>query len=250
MLNGEHGILNQAARAKTETERKSTEEAVRLATIAAMTNTSHKVNVDELRKELTNSLGLNYTMDGDETNGWIVEAGGETYLITSNGEVKGEDEIPVQPIPIEDYGKEVKGYTLSGITTGVKWKIFLEDGQNIYLIADNYIEKNNIPQSKGRHSLGDGLYPRSAYFNDEVLGDYSGAKDIVENTKLSEKYNKWAYAHPETIYGGIKAVAYMLDTSKDVWGKYANNNYAEYAIGGPTLEIFCESYKKMIMGIK
>ena len=37
----------------------------------------------------------------------------------------------------------------------------------------------------------------------------------------------------------MKAVAYMLDTN--VWGIYAGST-AEYAIGGPTLELFCASY--------
>ena len=38
----------------------------------------------------------------------------------------------------------------------------------------------------------------------------------------------------------IQAVAYMMDTN--AWSIYAGDN-AEYAIGGPTLELFCASYK-------
>ena len=37
----------------------------------------------------------------------------------------------------------------------------------------------------------------------------------------------------------MKAVAYMLDT--EIWERYAGSN-AEYAIGGPTLEILYRSY--------
>ena len=33
----------------------------------------------------------------------------------------------------------------------------------------------------------------------------------------------------------------MLDT--DIWNPIYKNEYAEYAIGGPTLEMFCASYK-------
>jgi hypothetical protein len=33
----------------------------------------------------------------------------------------------------------------------------------------------------------------------------------------------------------------MLDTS--IWNKFVNSDYAEYAIGGPTIEMFCASYK-------
>ena len=35
----------------------------------------------------------------------------------------------------------------------------------------------------------------------------------------------------------------MMDTSDDVWGKWANSNFAEYAMGGPTLEMYVKSYK-------
>ena len=33
----------------------------------------------------------------------------------------------------------------------------------------------------------------------------------------------------------------MLDT--DIWNPIYKNEYAEYAIGGPTLEMYCASYK-------
>ncbi len=38
----------------------------------------------------------------------------------------------------------------------------------------------------------------------------------------------------------MKAVAYMLDTK--IWSKFANDNVAEYAIGGPTIELLFKSY--------
>ena len=48
----------------------------------------------------------------------------------------------------EIYGAIVTGYTLpSGTTTDVGWKIFYADNSNIYLIADNCVERNNLPNS-------------------------------------------------------------------------------------------------------
>ena len=40
----------------------------------------------------------------------------------------------------------------------------------------------------------------------------------------------------------MKAVAYMLDTSEEVWGKFAGDK-AKYAIGEPTIELLFKSYK-------
>ena len=37
-----------------------------------------------------------------------------------------------------------------------------------------------------------------------------------------------------------KATAYLLDTN--VWSGFANSSYADYAIGGPSLELFVDSY--------
>ena len=47
--------------------------------------------------------------------------------------------------------------------------------------------------------------------------------------------------YPTSTNTNMKAVAYMLDT--DIWNTHYKNEYAEYVIGGPTLEMFCESYK-------
>ncbi len=38
----------------------------------------------------------------------------------------------------------------------------------------------------------------------------------------------------------MKAVAYMLDTS--IWSKFAKEDVADYAIGGPTIELLFKSY--------
>ena len=57
MLSGDNGLLKQAARAKTETEQKSIEEQIKLAVIAAKTNTNSMLKSDDLEKELTKNLG-------------------------------------------------------------------------------------------------------------------------------------------------------------------------------------------------
>ena len=40
----------------------------------------------------------------------------------------------------------------------------------------------------------------------------------------------------------MKAVAYMLD--KDIWGNFANSSVAEYAVGGPSVEMLLKSYSE------
>ena len=52
MLSGENGILKQAASAKTETERVSAEEEIKLAYLAALTEGEGKINYNTLNEEL------------------------------------------------------------------------------------------------------------------------------------------------------------------------------------------------------
>ncbi len=146
------------------------------------------------------------------------------------------------------YGSKVTGYTCSG--TGVDtWRIFYADKDNIYLIADDYISINDAPKGKG----GTALYKNSDYrlSFDDVFKDYSGSDWILENSKAKKWLNKYfEYKNEDgntpnktSENTNIRAVAFMMDTSDSVWGKWANADLAEYAIGGPTLEMYVESYK-------
>ena len=88
-------------------------------------------------------------------------------------------------------------------------------------------------------------------FNDELINCYSsGASLIYSNEKVKNllkqyfDYSPDSYPNRESTNNNIKAVAYMLDT--EIWSaKYGDGEKnAEYAIGGPTLEMFVKSYNE------
>ncbi len=115
--------------------------------------------------------------------------------------------------PQKYYGVNVK-YECQNHET--KWKIFSSDGEKIYLIASDYISTKYIPCQ-----------------NDDRL------KYIVSFENIARHY--------KNILGKENAepVKYMLD--KIIWkyfGGFVNTKYAEYATGGPTLELLIESYNK------
>ena len=151
----------------------------------------------------------------------------------------GADEI--EKAPASYYGKVVTGYICDspGVTT---WRIFYADESNIYLIADDYISAENTPNGQG----GSKLYKNSTYKLgfDNVYKDYSGANWITQNSKGAKWLNGFlgsnSYNTSSSTNTNIRAVAYLMDTN--VWSIYAGDN-AEYAIGGPTIELFCASYK-------
>ena len=73
------------------------------------------------------------------------------------------------------------------------------------------------------------------------MSQYSGSEDIAENVK---KYNKDYFKDYTSTYSNMKAVAYMLDTT--TWRPFANSSeqYAEWAIGGPSVELLFLAYNK------
>ena len=78
---------------------------------------------------------------------------------------------------------------------------------------------------------------------ENVYNDYEGSKDILENSK-AKKWINLVDKYENSQNENIRAVAYMLDTSNEVWGKFKGEK-AEYAIGGPTIELFVASYNKI-----
>lgn len=145
------------------------------------------------------------------------------------------------------YGAIVEGYsleTVNGINynEGVSnWKIFHIDDNNIYLIADYFIQKKYCPSSK---NYAIGSYSNHALTMFNVIKDYTGTGDIIDNEikALNSKYFEYLTINNKTNTAiNAKAMAYMLD--KEVWSVYKGEG-AKYAIGGPTVELLLNSYNK------
>ena len=262
MLTGENGILNQAQEAKEQTEYKSAEEKVKLAIMGARANDG-QITVAELKTEV-GYQGGSVTGDAFPVE---VQMDGHTFTVDANGVISDKgtgggntpsggissSEIANAADKSEYYGAIVNGYELpSGTNTDVKWKIFYADESNIYLIADNYVKRVNLPNSTTEagvtiegtnHKPNDGSssYPRAAYFTN-ILGDYAGSARITDR-KLKALNNSYFNENNFTsTNNNMKSVAYMMDTN--AWNsKFKDvNNKAEYVIGGPTIELLFKSY--------
>ena len=149
----------------------------------------------------------------------------------------------------EYYGKVVIGYTPKNGATVQNWKIFYADSNNIYLIADDYVEKEYLPASTD--SLGNvttnkptaGSYARAAYFGSSLLLDYSTGSARITDEKIKALNNLYFSQGFTSTYKNMKAVAYMLDTK--AWGGFKDaKGKAEYVIGGPTIEMLMNSYSQ------
>ena len=169
-----------------------------------------------------------------------------TYEIVSETEKVDADDITSNP---EEYYGQYVDYQPSNGDTEVKWKIFYagtnpndstDTTNRIYLIADDYISSQYAPRGQGGSSIyvNDTDYRLS--FNN-VIGDYKGSSDVTNS--LVKPWLSYLNSYPSSTKNNMKAVAYMLDTN--IWNTFTDSTgKAEYAIGGPTLDLFSASYNQ------
>ncbi len=75
-----------------------------------------------------------------------------------------------------------------------------------------------------------------------IINDYTGSSDITNSRItpwLSYLNSRGGQSNTSS---NMKATAYLLDTN--VWDANFKGSKADYAIGGPTLDMFVASYKK------
>ena len=141
--------------------------------------------------------------------------------------------------PSTYYGKLVTNYTAPNSDPDIQWKIFYADESNIYLIASDYIKYNYCPAGTQGNTISRKTDYQLAF--DNVYNDYTGINSITD-TRIKSWIQKYLNVTQYSTNINAKAVAYMLDMS--VWNSYYKGDYADYAIGGPTLEMFVASYNQ------
>ena len=173
------------------------------------------------------------------------------YLKNDNSQGSGEEEQPIESEILDNteiasdpdmyYGQIVSNYTTPDGDPNVKWQIFYADQSNIYLIANDYIHYDYTPATVNNYMMYKNHSDYKLSFN-SVYKDYVGSESITDS-----RVKKWIQEYlddkPTSTSTTIRATAYMLDAN--LWSeKYRNSTYAEYAIGGPTLEMFVASYNQ------
>ena len=210
MLSGENGILNQAAEAKTQTEKKSTLEQVQLAAMDALMRGSDLTSIEtdtNLSDALTSQGLKDAEVDGEAATGYTVTVKDKTYKVASDGTVV-ENSI-VTDITAANYGDYIKGYKdLADITgTDKDWQVFYNDGKNVWIIASDYVKVAN-----GTAGM--------------TTSDYYAWWDSEPN------YGK--------TYKNGNCAAALADSAN--WEAYLDKSLATEAMGGPTVEMFAKSY--------
>lgn len=138
----------------------------------------------------------------NEAENIINGLGGSSNEIAQTTETRKITEI----VEASDYGKTINySVTVDGITLN-DWKVFYNDGTNVYIILGDYLNNLLIPTSTGMTTTG-------------TYQAYWASGSVADNTE---------------------AVATLTNTEN--WSAFATGTGAQSATGGPTNEMFVASW--------
>ena len=251
-ITGDNGIIGNAGTAKEQSEISEEKEIVEQATAVTMGKDKYgNIKQETLQEELVDN-DVEVTQSG---NNFICRFPSEReYIVSQEGIVTEKKGLLASEITGEHYGSYVMNYSDIDVADGGEsqksdWQIYYagkvgnESEEHIYLISSNYISIESIPATKNNHTVNKGNYPYSVSFTN-ILADYSnGSDDVAEETRYLNKqyYEYLANKHVSSTDSNMRVVAYMCDTS--VWNKFKTDK-ADFAIGGPTIELLFKSYNK------
>ena len=229
-LTGDNGILNQAGKAKDKTTEAESIERVQVE-VAGSYGLDGTIDKDQLNKNLGNIAGLKI---GESNFGGenivkelpvTVTLNGYDIGIDANGGVEKIPEIiaKIRANPQAYYGKKVTNYNANGKT----YRIF-------YVDKDNYF--------KGGYN--------TIYLKADFSGSVTCSTSYDANQTLIKKMNPLWATKGNTVAAKIttisneneQAAAWLCDPSK--WTAYCDTDKANYAIGGPSVEMYVKSYNQ------
>ena len=232
-LTGDNGILNQAGKAKDKTTEAESIERVQVE-VAGSYGLDGTIDKDQLNKNLGNIAGLKI---GESNFGGenivkelpvTVTLNGYDIGIDANGGVEKIPEIiaKIRANPQAYYGKKVTNYKASDSDTNT-YRIF-------------YVDKDN--------DFKDGY--NTIYLKADFSGNVSCSTSYDASQTLIKRMNPlWATkgntvaAETTTISNpNEQVVAWLCDPSK--WTAYCDTDKANYAIGGPSVEMYVKSYNQ------
>ena len=232
-LTGDNGILNQAGKAKDKTTEAESIERVQVE-VAGSYGIDGTIDKEQLNKNLKNINGLSYNGNALSDRNKIanlpatVTLNGYNIGIDANGGVEKIPEIiaKIRANPQAYYGKKVTNYKASDGDTNT-YRIF-------------YVDKDN--------DFKDGY--NTIYLKADFSGSVSCSTSYDASQTLIKRMNPlWAtkentVATEKTTISNQneQAAAWLCDPSK--WTAYCDTDKANYAIGGPSVEMYVKSYNQ------
>ena len=232
-LTGDNGILTQAGKAKDKTTEAEAIERVQVE-VAGSYGIDGTIDKDQLNKNLGNIAGLKI---GESNFGGenivkelpaTVTLNGYYIVINANGGVEKIPEIiaKIRANPQAYYGKKVTNYKASDSDTNT-YRIFYVDKDNDF--KDGY----NTIYLKADYTGGG-----------SCSTSYDASQTLIKrmNPLWATKGNTVAAKTTTISNQNEQAAAWLCDPSK--WTAYCDTDKANYAIGGPSVEMYVKSYNQ------
>ena len=139
-------------------------------------------------------------------------------------------------VTIENYG-DYTNYpvNIDDNPTDNDWRIFYNDGNNVFLIADDYIPNTKIPDSTITAS---GMIRTGTY--NVHWGDPSSLSDTID---FASRFINLGMSKIESTNSNYQMASTLLNTEK--WDSLVREEFALEAIGTPTLEMWIASWNSV-----
>ena len=260
MITGENGILNQAKKAKEETEIASEEEKVKLATSGALLqDNGESIIQSNLQSELskyfdTEDFSVSSGTNDEGKNGFIVTITenvkeGRKYFVSQNGKVEKYEEPQVAELTdiylnLYDDGTLVfsnnselmEGKTLEKSYGNIKGKTFgVEQTGNMMTIKLPYITIENIIEDSQEEAMN------------QLMTELSKIKKVVIENKIVPDSTAYWFFNCEPTYGlslkpnrntkpimkakGSKAKGVCSEERSMISPEYARNFICDFILG-------------------
>lgn len=244
LVSGENGIVNKAQQALDKTKRAKVEEEIWNAWAAVTSDYYMDLSVqrniekesyytkDRLNSELSNGKvnKISFVDNGTTIIAYEDNTNNEVYSVTIANDkaiISGYSSISglASIITESNYGQRIN-YSANGITD---WRIFYNDGLNVFLISTDYIKNNLIDLEK----IG-------AVSNGEYSVYWSQAPSIMQDMSQKDFFKANFLLNPDN--PNARCISELLNT--DNWNEFVNSKYADYAIGGASIEMWMASWNE------
>ncbi len=274
----ENGLFDKAKQSTEKTKDVTEDEQVKVAVTDALVAGAGTLSTDNVREGLKSVFGEDKVKDGDTflgTGPWTFKGERNTYTIDSTGKMSSKPPVKKDILTadyftesnygdyITNYGIDVDGdgnaeddwrifYIQDYEGEGVKGDTLPAQGRRIFLIASNYVN-TNVPAMNG---VDEKTKMKPGTDNKEKFVKYWSEDDLPEivdlypdDTSSVALFPKLFLFHElripldgETYWDAQKCVYSLLNT--DNWRGFTRKGISDYAIGGPTIEMFCRSWNK------
>ena len=273
MLTGNNGILQKAGQAKESTDEAQIIEEAKIDILAFQTSKlGDSLTEAELEGILSPKYGTLSTAEERTIDKKLTTIDGKVIPVSKiyNGSL-----IALLPTIADADEKDYYGnfidydVDLDDTTNDYDWKIFYNDGTNIYIIAEDYVKMDkcsNLTTTATKRADGGTTYPYSLYWpynNGNFDNNKTGSVDIFGTSASSKTLsfaNKFLIDWKPKVTGtnsasedsNAKMTATLMDTN--LWSSFATSTKVSgltkkadelAAIGSPTLEMWVKSWNKI-----